>query len=129
MSLSLLLAAVAGFTCSQPFFHDGDNIRCGGRQMRLAAIDAPELTGSPKCRRHLEMCDQVAAVRARDYLRSLAVGQSVTCQVVDASPRSKGFQAADRFGRPVVRCRAGRVDLSDAQLAAGVAQPWPPRPK
>lgn len=120
------------FACPAPFVHDGDNIECrGGGEMRLARIDAPELAGSPRCsgraRAHAD-CDQAAAIAARDNLRRLVALGTVTCVVVDASPFRAGFQAADRYGRPVVRCRVNGLDLSDEQLRGGFAVPWP-RPR
>ena len=121
------MTVLAGtFLCLAPFFHDGDNIRCGGREMRLARIEAPDFERSPKCRkpRPDAICDDRLATRSRDHLRGLARGKKVTCEVVDASPRWRGFQATDRYGRPVVRCSAGGVDLGGAQIAAGHARVW-----
>jgi len=130
----LAFALQAAFACASPGVHDGDNISCGRslsagangqpagrRQMRLAGIDAPELAGSP---RHRGGGD-AAGRRARDHLRALVAGRAVTCRLVDATPRVPGFQAADRYGRPVVRCAAAGVgDLGEAMVRAGHARRW-----
>jgi endonuclease YncB( thermonuclease family) len=120
---------VIPFACPAPFIHDGDNIECaGGGEMRLARIDAPELAESPRCRgaaRAYADCDQRRAIAARDNLRRLVAGGPVSCTVVDADPRVRGFQSTDRYGRAVVRCRVNGIDLSDAQLRGGYAIPWP----
>lgn len=122
------LAASAAFACASPAIHDGDNIRCaGGGAMRLAAIDAPDFESSPKCARRgaaRAVCDDRLATASRDHLRRLVARGGVTCRVIDANARTPGFQASDRYGRPIVRCLAGVVDLSDAQVAAGHAGRW-----
>ena len=89
--------------------------------MRLAAIDAPELAGSPRC----HGCDSRAVLAARDHLRELVRGRAVACRLVDASPFLPGFQSSDRYGRPVVRCSVGATDLSEAQISSGFAGRWP----
>tara|TARA_R110000782_G_scaffold59847_1_gene124001 strand:+ start:238 stop:612 length:375 start_codon:yes stop_codon:yes gene_type:complete len=118
----LLIAAFATveFRCVDPMVHDGDNIRCAGKTMRLAAIDAPEVKGSPRCRtaaqRRKAVCDFAAGERSKQALRALVVSGSVRCRSV-APP--------DRFGRPIVRCRIGNVDLGAQQIARGLAKAWP----
>ncbi len=126
--ISLLILAAAAAPCVRPRIHDGDNIRCGGVEMRLAGIDAAELPGSPKCRPPVPAkadCNPAHAFAARAALRQLVRGKRVTFRIVDASPFIAGFQASDRFGRPVVRAFAGGVDLSEAMLASGKAARWP----
>ena len=94
--------------------------------MRLAAIDAPDFLSSPKCRRRprFAWCDDAAARASRDALAKLAAGRVVRCRMVDADPRTGLFDAADRYGRPVVRCRVNGVDLGEAQLRSGHARRW-----
>lgn len=125
--IAMMLAAAAAFVCETPTIHDGDNIRCGRVTMRLARIDAPDFATSPKCRRVTTSatCDDRQAERSRDHLRHLIEGRVVTCVVVDASPTAHGFQARDRYGRPVVRCQVNGRDLSEMQLRAGMAKAWP----
>lgn len=124
-----MIALQAAFACASPTFHDGDNIRCaGGREMRLAGINAPELAGSPSCRRGARSrawCNDRLGRRAQAALRAFAAGRAVRCRVVDASPRLSGFQSADPYGRPVVRCSAEGVgDLGEAMVRAGWARRW-----
>jgi endonuclease YncB( thermonuclease family) len=118
-SLSLALAVSGGsFRCDAPYFHDGDDIRCGGRTMRLAAIDAPELPGSPKCRRpgRHSWCDFPLGFKSRNHIRSLAARGPIDCARVAPD---------DRYGRPIVRCAVEGRDLGAAQMRAGLARAWP----
>lgn len=106
------------FACTVPKFHDGDNIRCGNKTMRIAGIDAPELAGSPRCHpaRGKSWCDDALARQSRDHLEQLGDSGPVRCRAV-APP--------DRYGRPIVRCRVNGVDLGEAQLQGGYAKRWP----
>ena len=114
-----MLLLAAAFLCAAPAFHDGDNIRCnGGRAMRLAGIDAPEVAGSPKCERRRGRradCDYRAGARSRDHLRRIAAGRTVRCAQL----------AIDKYGRPLVNCSAAGIgDLGEAQVRAGQARRW-----
>lgn len=105
------------FACLAAIAVDGDTLKCrnlpdAGGRVRIARIDSPE--------RGRDGADAAKAALAR-----LIDGQTVRCELVDADPRVKGFQERDRFGRPVARCSAGKVDLGRAQLAAGHAVVWP----
>lgn len=96
--------------------------------MRLARIDAPEMPGSPKCRQRRRVpanCDAAAARRSTANLRRLIGMGPVRCRVIDASPKSRGFQATDRYGRPVVRCTINGLDLSAEQIRGSFAVQWP----
>src|SRR4051812_32035321 len=92
----------AALTCFSPAVHDGDGLKCQGRSVRIAYIDAPELTSSPRCRHPSRdgawACDREAmayAIPARDRLVELTKGRSVVCEVKDT----------DRYGRTVGLCR------------------------
>ena len=134
MSIVIAALAMAGaFLCPQPSAIDGDTIRCRpkGERLRLAAIDAPDRSTNPRCRPRPKpgaICDTALAARSRAHLDAMMRRRPVRCEVVDASPDRRGFQSTDRYGRKVVRCNAGGRDLSRAQLRAGMAVAWPPRP-
>lgn len=62
--------------CAAILATDGDSIRCDGLKLRLEAIDAPEMPGSPPCRagdkrRAKAWCDHRKAIEARDYLNDI----------------------------------------------------------
>jgi len=98
------------FPCPNVYHHDGDAIRCGskGRSDRLYAIDAPEMPGACRTGRQCTPGDPFAA---RDHLRALTAGKAVECRQVDT----------DRYGRPVLQCFAGGVDLSCSMVRGGFA--------
>lgn len=98
------------FSCVSPYHHDGDAIRCGfaGRSMRLYGIDAPEMPGACRPGRQCTPGDPYAA---RDHLVSLTQGRSIRCQQVDT----------DSYGRQVVKCSAGELDLSCQMVRDGYA--------
>ena len=105
------------FACLMAVAVDGDTLRCknmteANGRVRLARIDTPE-RGEP---------GYDEATRA---LAQLIEGQEVTCELVDADPRRSGFQARDRYGRPVARCNAGGRDLGATLLSGGYAVKWP----
>ena len=87
---------------------DGDSLRKDGKDYRLHAIDAPELFQT--CWK-ADGSEYNCGREARDALRSLMRGGSVTCQILDT----------DRYGRSVSECRAGDVNLNDAMVRAGWA--------
>ncbi len=129
----LAVLVASAFICTTPAAIDGDTIRCQpkGERLRLAAIDAPDRATNARCRPRPKpgaICDTALAARSRQHLISMMKRRPVRCEVVDASPDRRGFQATDRYGRQVVRCTAGGRDLSRAQLRAGMAVPWPHRP-
>ncbi len=105
------------FACLAAVAVDGDTLKCrnldeAGGRVRLALIDAPER-------------GQRGASEATMVLARLIKGHEVRCELVDADPRKAGFQARDRYGRPVARCLAAGVDLGAALLKAGHATRWP----
>lgn len=99
--------------------HDGDTVRlCSGERLRLAAIDAPELPGSPSCRREkraTHWCDDPArAAAARDALAAfLATGPVLV--------RRLGH---DRYGRTLARLTVNGHDAGKFLLSRGLARPW-----
>lgn len=86
---------------------DGDTLEIAGTPVRLAGIDAPELRQQCQRRGRPWACGE-AARRALEE----AIGDGVVTCV--SSER-------DVYGRPVARCRAGTLDLSDHMVRAGLA--------
>ena len=101
-----------------PTWHDGDSGRIGQVRVRIDAIDAPELSGSPKCSHRNEAwsCSAKAkpyAVVARDRLRVLTI-RGVECRA----------EEQDQYDRTIVRCRLpdGR-DPAAVLVREGLARP------
>jgi len=86
---------------------DGDSLALGERRLRLKGIDAPEL--KQRCRKdgHEYGC----GVEAASFLRGLVGRHPVDC---------KG-EGIDRYGRDLVRCKAGGVDLNATMVRSGQA--------
>lgn len=87
---------------------DGDSLRKGGEDFRLHGIDAPEL--------HQD-CQTAAGKsypcgrQARDALSRLVSGQQLDCRIRDV----------DRYGRTVVDCSAGDLDINNEMVRLGWA--------
>jgi endonuclease YncB( thermonuclease family) len=87
---------------------DGDSLRIGAREIRLAGIDAPELS---------QTCSDEAGrpwpcgAEARTALDRLAREGPLDCTA----------EKEDRYGRALARCRAGRGDLAAALARDGWA--------
>ncbi|WP_291961445.1 thermonuclease family protein [Chelatococcus sp.] len=86
---------------------DGDSLRLGGRELRLAGIDAPELHQS---------CEHDAGVypcgrEARDYLSILLARAPITCTI----------REQDRYGRGLALCRQGEMDVNAELVREGQA--------
>jgi endonuclease YncB( thermonuclease family) len=115
MSGMLELAAL----CLAAAASDGDSIRCANvrQQLRLDAIDAPELAGSPPCRandkRHLTAwCDHRHAITARDYLRSVLRSGEVRYRITgDGS-----------YGRLSAKVYVNGQDVECLMVRAGMAR-------
>jgi endonuclease YncB( thermonuclease family) len=86
---------------------DGDSLVIGERRLRLKGIDAPEL--KQRCRR--DGFAYPCGTESASYLRGLIGGSSVDC---------KG-EGVDRYGRDLVRCRSGGIDLNAAMVRSGHA--------
>jgi uncharacterized membrane protein YsdA (DUF1294 family) len=112
LSLIALAAAAASFSCERPTHHDGDNLRCANvpGTMRLQGIDAPEMPGACRPGRRCVDGDPFAA---RDELRRLTRGQTLHCVQEDT----------DNYGRAIVNCTAGTVNISCAMIESGHAVP------
>ncbi len=86
---------------------DGDSLAIGKRRLRLKGIDAPEI--KQRCRK--DGLEYGCGVEAASFLRGLVGRQTVDC---------KG-EGTDRYGRDLVRCKAGGVDLNATMVRSGHA--------
>ena len=91
---------------------DGDSLRSGPLRIRIHGIDAPER------KQRCETADGdrwdcgVAATRAME-------------EIVRASPELDcGLVDVDRYGRLIMRCRAGETDIGEALVARGLAMAY-----
>lgn len=94
--------------CSSVKVLDGDTFDCGTTRIRLQGIDAPELEGHCRSGRECAPGDPHAST---ENLRRLVTWNSVQCRQTDI----------DAYGRTVARCKAGKTDLSCAQIEGGYA--------
>ncbi len=78
--------------------------------IRLMGIDAPAM---PATCQPGDACPPGDPFAARDTLRSLTLGRTLSCEAAGTDPR----------GRILARCKVGDVDLSCAMLASGHAVP------
>ncbi len=87
---------------------DGDTIDCGGRRVRIANIDAPELHGA--CPAEIQ-----AAERAK--LAALIAMETATVRVVPEKGR-------DKYGRTLARVAIDGRDLGDTLVSQNLARPY-----
>lgn len=88
---------------------DGDSVRSGPLKIRLHGVDAPEIQQVCRDANGAEWsCGKIA----KDALESLiAEAPSLRCDLLDM----------DRYGRLVMRCFAGDIDIAKAMVANGMA--------
>ncbi|AKI00145.1 micrococcal nuclease-like nuclease [Hoeflea sp. IMCC20628] len=86
---------------------DGDSLAIGKRRLRLKGIDAPEL----KQRCHRDGFEYGCGIESASYLRGLVGKHLIEC---------KG-EGMDRYGRDLVRCKSGGVDLNETMVRSGHA--------
>lgn len=85
--------------------------------MRLANIDAPELSDNPRCwkrRTHYVWCDEIAGLKAKGALESLVAKGKV--QFVPLGH--------DRFGRTVARVYVQGSDAGEHLRRLGLVKRW-----
>ena len=88
---------------------DGDTIRSGQLRIRLHGIDAPER--QQQCTT-FEGARWACGIAARDALQTLVDStDALDCQMTDV----------DRYGRLIMRCFAGDVDVGATLVRAGMA--------
>jgi len=116
-----LIAAASLTYCAPLIATDGDTLKdsCGTRY-RIASVNACETHAHEKDPR----CDRAQAQHSKaDLARRIAAGR-VTIEHFDANLCRAGFQAADRYGRPVVRVIVNGRDVGADMISAGTARVW-----
>lgn len=110
------ILSIALALCAPVSVHDGDTIRCGTERVRLLAIDAPEMRGSPKCidPKRNGWCDFALAVKSRDALRLL----------LSRGPVQIERRGIDRYGRTLAAVMVNGVDAGAHLVQLGLAKPW-----
>ncbi|MDP2733089.1 MAG: thermonuclease family protein [Hoeflea sp.] len=86
---------------------DGDSLVIGERRLRLKGIDAPEL--KQRCRR--DAFEYGCGTESASHLRGLIGSRRVDCTT----------EGIDRYGRDLVRCIAGGIDLNETMVRSGHA--------
>lgn len=112
LALGLLIAAKlndreTGEYRGPLFAIDGDTLEAGGERLRLAGLDAPELSQSCSRRNVAWDCGR----QAQRLLEELADDATLVCV---ASRR-------DRYDRPLVRCGGKGGDIGALIVASGLA--------
>ena len=103
--LLLGMPALAAPTVMIDRCHDGDTCRTrSGETIRLACIDAPELTGPPE--------ERSLAEASRDYLQELVVGHEVMIRRI----------GQDRYGRAVAEIYLWPLNIGEEMVASGHAR-------
>jgi micrococcal nuclease len=99
------LPAMAGPTVLIDSCHDGDTCRTStGEKIRIACIDAAELTGPRATPQRAEA--------ARDYLRQLVVGKEVLIRRI----------GQDRYGRAIAEIYLWPLNIGEEMVASGHAR-------
>jgi endonuclease YncB( thermonuclease family) len=99
--------ASAFFLCTSPSITDGDTVRCAnGTRVRLAAVDAPEITACRKGR----TCAPGDGERSKRSLAQLIGGRNLSCR-----------KSGTSYNRVVAWCSAGGEDLSCEMWRGGYA--------
>jgi micrococcal nuclease len=94
--------------------HDGDSFRCNGERIRLTSVqpvDAPEMPGSPRCRRG-GWCDYGLAIRARDRLAGFLRSPDAVMQC----------EGVDRYQRRLCRVTVNGRDVGQAMQSEGLVR-------
>ena len=110
LAILLLFVQRTGLIAPQPenfIAVDGDSLRQGQQDFRLHGIDAVELHQSCTKNGRQYACGQ----DARRVLDRLVRGQTLDCDLLDG----------DRYGRGVIHCRAGSLDINAEMVRLGWA--------
>lgn len=111
-----MLALLSAAALCIDHVHDGDTLTlCGGERVRIAAIDAPEMPGSPKCAAGRRgWCDYRLAVSSRDELRRFLTTGPVTLHQLGRDP----------YGRTLARLTVNGRDAGNHLISLGLARRW-----
>ena len=88
---------------------DGDTIRSDKLRIRLFGIDAPEKKQQCTDAKGTKWDCGIAAQKALEKL--IGSAPKLSCELIEV----------DRYGRLVMRCYAGRIDIGAALVKAGLA--------
>lgn len=109
-------APAAGSDCARIEVHDGDTFRCDGVRMRILSIEAPEVEGSPRCRRPTarDWCDyrlgELSGAALERFLRSGLVKLEQHGQ--------------DHYRRPLVHVEVNGQDAGQHLISLGLAREY-----
>ena len=107
-------AALADSWTGVPRIIDGDSLDFNGRELRLFNIDAFE---TPQTCWAADGTEYRCGLETTRALMEIIAGRSVTCE----------GRIRDRYGRPLVRCSIGDLDLAEAMVLSGWAlAEWKP---
>jgi endonuclease YncB( thermonuclease family) len=116
LAAAVFFTPAAGSDCAQISVHDGDTIRCGDERIRLLDIEAPEVKGSPRCRRNLprDWCDYELGDRSRVALERFLRSGRVRIH----------RDGHDRYRRTLARITVDGRDAGQYLIARGFARPY-----
>ena len=110
--LGSIPVALAGDLTGQASVIDGDTLEIHGTRIRLWGVDAPE--SSQLCRGDDSLPYRCGAKAAND-LDAFIARRPVSCLSV----------TLDQYGRTVVLCSVGGIDLGEWLVRSGIALDWP----
>lgn len=94
--------------------HDGGTIRtCDGERIRISNIEAPEMHGSPKCRRG-GWCDYALAEQSPGELSAFLASGTVTI----------AQSGTDKYDRTLATVAVNGQDAGEHLIARSLARPW-----
>jgi endonuclease YncB( thermonuclease family) len=116
LAAALFFVPASGSDCTRISVHDGDTIRCDDERIRLLEIEAPEVKGSPRCRRNLprDWCDYTLGDRSRVVLE----------RFLRSGPVRIDRHGRDRYGRTLAHLTVRGRDAGEYLIAQGVARPY-----
>jgi endonuclease YncB( thermonuclease family) len=89
------------------FIIDGDTLKINGIKIRLAGVDAPEISQKCKIRGHIENCGEIVKLR----LVQATSNEDITCY----------GHGKDYFGRVLAECYVNDININKWLLREGLA--------